>query len=259
MMPLRPEHRLAIFGAPVDMIGPLEALKFVEYGVHQADSPVCILDLNPEKVCLLADRPGLMRLFWNASVVLADGVGVVLAARLLHGTRLPRVPGADLMEAICAVACERDYRIFLFGASEAANTAAAAELRRRHRNIKIVGCIHGYVPPAENGTLIDEINASGAEILFVGLGSPRQEEWIAANLPWLRVKVCQAVGGALDTISGNVRRAPKFVRCLGLEWAFRLLQQPVRCGRQIRLLRFAIAVLFAALCRRASALVPSQQ
>jgi N-acetylglucosaminyldiphosphoundecaprenol N-acetyl-beta-D-mannosaminyltransferase len=122
-----------------------------------------------------------------------------------------------------------------------------AVLRQRHPGIEIVGREHGYVSDADMPSLIDRINASRAHVLFVGLGSPRQERWLEEWLPSLDVRVCQGVGGSLDAISGAVPRAPLLFRRMGLEWLYRLTTQPHRAGRQVRLARFAAEVFMARL------------
>jgi N-acetylglucosaminyldiphosphoundecaprenol N-acetyl-beta-D-mannosaminyltransferase len=147
------------------------------------------------------------------------------------------------MQRICAVALERSYRIFVLGASEGVNAAAVIELRRRFPGINIVGRANGYWKPEDNPALIQRINDSCADIVFVALGSPRQERWMEANLPHLNVKVCQGIGGTLDTIVGAVKRAPDAWQALGLEWAYRLLRQPSRARRQFKLLSFVLEVL----------------
>ena len=115
--------------------------------------------------------------------------------------------------------------------------------------LRIVGNQHGFVQPPEMAGLIEEINRSGADILFVGLGSPRQEFWMATHLPALKVKVCQGVGGTFDVLAGKVRRAPRRWRDLHLEWAYRLLTEPRRLPRQIALPKFAWQVLAARMGR----------
>jgi exopolysaccharide biosynthesis WecB/TagA/CpsF family protein len=183
-------------------------------------------------------------------LLVPDGIGVTVAARWLYGVRIGRVPGVDLMARICEVAPNAGYRLFVYGGSEQVNRLAVDRLRARHRDIRIVGREHGYAPGEDAGSLVERINASAADVLFVGLGSPRQERWIERWLPSLRVKVCQGVGGSLDAISGMVPRAPWGVRRVGMEWCYRLVTQPSRVRRQTKLIRFAGEVALARLRRR---------
>jgi len=151
------------------------------------------------------------------------------------------------MQAICAAAPARNYRIFIYGASEATNREAVRTLRLRYPGIDIVGSQDGYLPAKEMDGLISRINQARPDILFVALGSPRQEMWIQQYLPRLDVKVVQGIGGTLDTIAGSVRRAPRWMQGAGLEWFYRLLQQPSRAYRQLCLLRFAAEILLVKL------------
>ena len=237
---MNPVH---IFQLPVSQVTMESALGFVEQRVRSASSPSYIVSANPEKVYQVRSAPTVRAVFHGAGLVIPDGVGIVIAARLLYGIRLSRVPGADLMQAICAVAASRNYRIFLFGASEATNRKSVDVLRERHPGIAIVGARHGYMPEEGTDALIAEINEARADVLFVALGSPRQELWIQKHVPRLNVKVIQGIGGTLDAIAGNVKRAPRWMRAAGVEWFYRLLAQPSRAHRQLNLIRFGTDVL----------------
>jgi N-acetylglucosaminyldiphosphoundecaprenol N-acetyl-beta-D-mannosaminyltransferase len=122
-------------------------------------------------------------------------------------------------------------------------------LRQRYPGIRIVGRQHGYVSEAEMPGVVDRINASRADILFVALGSPKQELWIDTYRPHLRVKICQGVGGTFDVVAGRVRRAPPVVLAAHLEWLYRLVKQPKRLIRQRALPLFAAHTLRAAASR----------
>ncbi len=230
--------RLHVLNTPVDCVDMHGALEFVDAYVHGAQEPGTILAVNPEKVYALRGNPFLRDFFDRATLLIPDGIGIVKALNLLHGVKAKRVPGADLMQRICAAAPKRNYRLFIYGASEEVNRGAVEILRRRYPGIQIVGRANGYVKPEQMDNLIEAINASHADILFVALGSPRQEQWMHQYLSRLDVKLCQGIGGTLDTITGAVERAPIGFQRLGLEWFYRLLRQPARIGRQMNLLRF---------------------
>lgn len=151
------------------------------------------------------------------------------------------------MQNICARSARKGHKLFIYGASEEVNKGAVAELERRYPGINIVGRANGYIKDEDMEGLVESINQSGADILFVALGSPRQERWMQAHLPNLRVKLCQGIGGTLDTITGRVARAPKAFQAVGLEWFYRLLKQPSRAKRQSKLLIFIWEVLLAKL------------
>lgn len=244
-MKMTQPERCRILGAPVDALDMTSALAFIDRYVAEGERPGVVLAMNPEKVYALRRDPFLKRFFDGAALLLPDGIGVVLALRFLHGRKIDRAPGADLMQALCARSPETGHRIFVYGASEEVNKGAVEELGRRHPGIRIVGRANGYLPEEEMGGLVAQINDSGADILFVALGSPRQEKWMQEHLPQLNIKIAQGIGGTLDTITGRVKRAPKLFQKLGLEWLYRLLAQPSRIVRQKALPRFAWEVLRA--------------
>lgn len=241
--------RVNILGVPVDCVDMARSLDRVAAMVR-GDRAHTILAVNPEKVIQAQSDPILRRALEGAGLLIPDGVGVVWAVRLLCKEHLSRVPGAELMPAICAESASLGYRLFLFGASAEVNTQAVAELRGRHPRIEIVGHHHGYVDDAGMAAVIEAINRSGANVLFVALGSPKQEQWMEKYLPQLpAVRVCQGVGGTFDVLAGRVRRAPLALRRANLEWFYRLLTQPRRALRQAAIPRFAWQVLRARFAR----------
>jgi N-acetylglucosaminyldiphosphoundecaprenol N-acetyl-beta-D-mannosaminyltransferase len=182
--------------------------------------------------------------FQSADLLIPDGISIVLSARLLHGARVSRVPGVDLMHRICAMAARLKLGVFVYGAQEEINRKAAERLKILYPGLDIVGRSHGYVKEQAMSDLIDLINLSGAEILFLALGSPNQEKWYAAHCRELyNIKICQGIGGTLDVIAGTVQRAPKIWQRCNAEWLYRLLQDPKRIKRQKVLPLFALKVL----------------
>ncbi len=241
--------RVNVLGVPVDCVDMARSLEVVDAMVR-GDRAQTVLAINPEKVIKAQSDPVLRRALADAGLVIPDGIGVVYAIRLLWGETVTRVPGAELMPAICAVSAARGYRLFLFGASAEVNAQAVAELRRQHPGIAIVGHRDGYVEEARMTELVEAINRSGANVLFVALGSPRQELWMEKYLPQLPgVRVCQGVGGTFDVIAGRVRRAPSPLRRANLEWFYRLVTEPRRALRQAALPRFVWQVLRARFAR----------
>ena len=244
---LSPPKRVTVLGIPVDCVDMSRTLAYVRDAVA-TDRAHCILAVNPEKVITAQADPVLRRAMENAALLIPDGIGVVYAVRLLWRERIARVPGAELMPAICAASAREGYRLFLFGASEAVNAQAVAELQRCYPGITIAGRHHGYVDEADMGAVVDAINRSGSNVLFVALGSPKQELWMEKYLPRLPgIRVCQGVGGTFDVIAGRVRRAPLAVRRTNLEWFYRLVTDPRRMRRQVALPRFVYQVLRARL------------
>jgi N-acetylglucosaminyldiphosphoundecaprenol N-acetyl-beta-D-mannosaminyltransferase len=233
--------RVDILGVPVDCVGMHEALEYAE-SVIRGEGHVSVVAVNPEKIIRAQKDPLLKNQLVSAGLLIPDGIGVVLAARLLGFCRMERVPGSEFMPALCERAAQRGYSIYLFGASQEVNDRAAEVLRKRFPGIHIVGNHHGYVGPDEMRNVIDSINGSGAQILFLALGSPSQELWMSDYLGQTRVKLCQGVGGTFDVIAGRVRRAPLIFRKIQLEWFYRLMTQPQRLFRQTALPLFAYKI-----------------
>lgn len=234
--------RIEVLGVPVDCVDMMHAVAFVDESI-QAQRAVSILAVNPEKVIKAQSDATVMRLLSNAGLLIPDGIGVVLAARLFGLGKMQRVPGSELMPKLCELAALRGYKVFLFGASPEVNDAAALRLRESYPGLNVAGRQHGYIKDEEMSALVERINASGAQIVFVALGSPRQELWIEKYAPQLDAKVFQGVGGTFDVIAGSVKRAPWLFRKMHLEWFYRLVSQPKRVLRQTALPKFAYQVL----------------
>lgn len=244
-------ERIEILGVPVDAVDMAGAVATVDSWMT-GDHARCVLAVNPEKVITARHDPQLRGMLASAGLLIPDGIGVVMAARLLGLGRFTRVPGAELMPQLCALAARNGYRVFLYGAAEDVNRRACEVLTERYPGLQIAGRRNGYATPDEMEALVDEINASGALLLFVALGSPRQELWMQTHLDRLEVKAIQGVGGTFDVLAGNVRRAPAVFRRLHVEWLYRLLSNPRRLLRQTALPKFAALVLARLFKRQAS-------
>ncbi len=241
--------RRQLLGMPVDAIDMDLAMVLIDQSLAAGSKRRTVLAMNPEKVFALENDPQLRTVFQDAFLVLPDGIGVVAGLRLLHRLPVGRVPGADLMQRLCALAALRGYGIFLYGATEEVNAGAADELVRRNPGLRVVGRQNGYLPEDEMDGLIERLNDVRPDLLFVALGSPRQEEWMSRWLPQLDVGICQGIGGTLDTIVGTVKRAPLVFQKTGLEWFYRLASQPGRAKRQAKLPLFAARVVLERLKR----------
>ena len=236
-------ERLNVLGAPVDSVDMNTALDFVADAVRTRTSAGAILAVNPEKVYVLRRDAFLREFFEQAALLIPDGIGIVKALRILFGKKVTRCAGADLMQNICREAPRHGYKLFLYGSSEKVNSTACDILRAKYPGIQIVGRSNGFVKPEEMEQLVSRINESKADILFVAMGSPKQEQWMYQYAPQLTtVKLCQGIGGTLDTIVGTVKRAPGVWQKIGLEWFYRLLCQPRRFKRQVNCFTFAAEV-----------------
>jgi len=234
--------RIQVLGAPIDCVDMQQALDVVDFMI-KGNKPQTVIAINPEKVIKAQSNPKLLEWMNKAGLLIPDGIGVVVAVRLLTGDNISRVPGAELMPAICEQSLTKGYKLFLLGATRDVNNAAVNTLRRRYPGIDIVGNQDGYFGDDEMPALIEKINNSNADVLFVALGSPRQELWMEQYLPLTNIKVCQGVGGTFDVLAGNVKRAPFLFRKMHLEWFYRLITQPKRLFRQTALPKFAFQLL----------------
>jgi N-acetylglucosaminyldiphosphoundecaprenol N-acetyl-beta-D-mannosaminyltransferase len=249
------EHieRVRILDVPVDLVTMPKALEYVDNLLRGTKVGNTIMALNPRKVISLNNDPQLKEFFENSTLIIPDGMGVVWAVKWLFGKGTQRVTGIDLMDHICQLAAQEGYKIFVLGATEEVSCKAVRRLRIKHPGISIVGRSNGYIPEESIDGLIKKLNNSGAEILFLALGSPKQEKFLQYYLPQLRVKICQGVGGALDVISGKKKRAPKFLRMIGLEGFYRLLNNPSRYSNYKYLLEFFMKILRSRISRKSPA------
>jgi N-acetylglucosaminyldiphosphoundecaprenol N-acetyl-beta-D-mannosaminyltransferase len=197
--------------------------------------------INPEKVYRAGQDQKLKAVLDRADFGICDGVGVSIAAGVLYGHRIPRCTGVDLFLKLIEQASKADWKIFLLGASPEVNETACQKLQERYPTLKIVGHQNGYFK--DNATVIEQINSSGADMLFVAMGSPRQEFWISENRAAIEASFCMGVGGTLDVVSGNIKRAPRFFRQTGTEFLYRLISEPKRWRRQTALPLFMFSVL----------------
>jgi exopolysaccharide biosynthesis WecB/TagA/CpsF family protein len=202
--------------------------------VNLADQgvPMVVNFVNAHCVNLANQRGDYAATLQDSDALLPDGSGIRLAARLAGTNTGDNLNGTDLFPHVCERAAARGTPIFLLGGSPGIAAAAAAVMQARFPDLKIAGTQHGYFADSENDAIVDTINASGAAILFVGFGVPRQELWIARHRDRIDVPLLLGVGGLFDYYSGRIPRAPLLVRRFGCEWMWRLCQEPQRLARR---------------------------
>jgi len=188
--------------------------------------------VNAAKAVAAEQDHRLREIISRADIVTADGMSVVWASRLLGRPLRERVTGIDLFEKRMACAAESGQSVFLLGARQDVVVAAAEVFKRRHSLLKIVGLHDGYFEEGASSSVADQIRASGADLLFVAMGSPRQELWIAEHIDRSGVKFAIGVGGAFDHLAGYAQRAPRWMQQSGLEWLHRLSREPRRLWRR---------------------------
>ena len=169
----------------------------------------------------------------DADVLLNDGSGVQLASRLAGKPFPTNLVGTDLTPELCELAARREVGVFLLGGHEGVPEQSAKRLRDLVPGLRIAGTHHGYFSPAQNESVIEQINRSEAGIVLVAFGNPLQERWIHTNAPSLRCDLCLGVGGLFDHLSGRLQRAPRWMRSLGIEWVDIVRRQPHKWRRYL--------------------------
>jgi len=198
--------------------------------------------INPIKIYRTWRAPELRDLLRHIDVGICDGVGISIASRILHGRGIPRITGCDLFFRLLELAAQRQWGVYLLGASPESSAAACPELQRMYPDLKIAGTQDGYFENSDE--VIERINASGADLLFVAMGSPKQEEWIARHREAIHTRFCMGVEGNLDVAAGRIKRAPKVFRVTGTEFLFRFILEPrKRLSHQGILLSFLLEVI----------------
>lgn len=222
------------------------AAEYIRGRIAEGRKTFCVA-MNPEKVYRARRDAALKRVLEGAHARICDGVGLALASRILLGKRLERCTGVDLFFAMAGMAEAEGWSVFLLGASAESNRRARAALRRMLPRLRIAGARDGFF--RDSAEVVEEINRSGAQLLFAAMGSPRQEFWIHERLERLNPLLCMGIGGSLDVLAGCARRAPAVFRKTGTEWLFRLVSDPKRARRQMALPLFAWEVLKEAVAR----------
>jgi exopolysaccharide biosynthesis WecB/TagA/CpsF family protein len=236
-------RRQSILGLPVDGLTYDQWMATIDHWIQTSDRCHHVCTVNPEFMMIAQTDPIFANVLRRASICVPDGVGLLWAARRL-GEPLPqRVTGSDGVPRIAQESHLRGWKLFFLGAGEGVAQKAADVLKDQYPNVQVVGVYGGNPSPEEEDAIVQMINDSGADIVLVAYGAPKQDLWIARNLPHLRCKMAMGVGGSFDFIAGIVPRAPVWMRNSGLEWLYRLYLQPSRIRRMTRLPRFVWAVL----------------
>ena len=197
-----------------------------------ARAPLSIGVVNAAKLVHMQGEPDLREAVQSSDLVVADGMSVVWASHLLGGSLPERVAGIDLFERLLGLAEDAGYSVYLLGAEPDVLEAAVRVVRQRHPRLRIAGSHHGYFSPAEEPDLVKTIAASRPDLLFVGMSSPKKEVFLARWGEEIGAPVCHGVGGSIDVMAGKVRRAPGVWQRLGMEWLYRVLQEPRRLWRR---------------------------
>ncbi|HEV2250465.1 MAG TPA: WecB/TagA/CpsF family glycosyltransferase [Candidatus Limnocylindria bacterium] len=235
------DRRVDILGVGFDRVALVDAVARIEACLDRGER-VFIVTANPEFVMLCRADPELAAIARRADLVVPDGTGAVVAARLLRDPLPGRAPGRLLVDRLAAVATERGLSVFLLGAAPGVAERAATTLRGRHPALRIAGTYGGSAD--DDADVLPRVAAAAPDILLVAFGMPRQERWIARGLERLpSVRIAVGVGGSLDYLAGAAKAPPGVVHAIGLEWLWRLIREPRRWRRQRVLPMFVLLVL----------------
>lgn len=234
--------KVNILNIPFDNISNKEALdKLLEFLNEEKNH--LLVTPNPEIVMEAQNNKLLFNIIKEADLVIPDGIGVVLASRLLNDKIRERVAGCDLIFELFNYINDTKETVYLLGGKPGVAKKAKSLMEKKYKNINIVGFHHGYFNNTEELLIINEIKNLKPSILLVGLGCPRQEEWIYKNKDILPVKISAGIGGSIDVMSGNTKRAPIIFRKLNLEWLHRIMLEPSRIARVKKIPLFFLMVL----------------
>lgn len=235
--------RIDVAGIPVDNVSIDEALSRIE-GFVISGKPHFGVAINPEKVIKAKQDRVLAKLLRKSDLNFCDGVGVIWAVRIFYHEHLKaRVTGVDLFLKLLELADKKHWRLYLLGARPEALKKVVSIVGDRYPGIVMVGWHDGYFTPADEPALVEEIAQAHPDILFAGMGSPKQEKFISSNKTSMGVPFSMGIGGSYNVLSGEFKRAPAAVQRLGLEWLYRFLLDPKRLPRILSLPRFVGIVL----------------
>jgi N-acetylglucosaminyldiphosphoundecaprenol N-acetyl-beta-D-mannosaminyltransferase len=224
-------ERINVLGCPITRLNLDGFVTRIEEFIASG-RPHYVAVVNAAKLVKMRTDKELEESVVGADLIGADGVPLVWVSRLF-GNPLPgRVNGTDLMYALLQRASEKGYRIFFFGATDEVLQKVLDVVRKRYPGVQIAGARHGYFASADEPDIVNQIRESRADILFIAFGTPRKELWVKRYLTAMEVPAIHGVGGSFDVLAGVIPRAPLWMQRNGLEWLFRLFQEPRRMWRR---------------------------
>lgn len=237
--------KIAVRGLYFDNVTMTEALAFAENAL-QGEKLCTVFTPNAEIAQMCVEDESLGALINRADLLLPDGAGVVMASKILDTPLREKVAGIDFAAGVLALCEKEGASVFFLGGKPGIAEKAKEKLLERFPALRIVGTNDGYFQKtgAENEAIIEKINESGASVLFVCLGAPAQEKWLFENGDKLKsIRLAAGLGGTLDVFAGEVKRAPKFFIDAKLEWFYRLMKEPRRLGRMMKLPKYIFGAI----------------
>ena len=231
-----------VLGAPVDLVAMDGAMARIGELIARRE-PSQVVTADASGLVAAQTDSLLASIYRSAELVTADSIGVLWALGRGGHKLGERVSGVDLVDRICAASADKGWRIFFLGSAPGVAETAAEKLRLKYPGCNIVGTRHGYFPAESDALVAEEVAAFQPDVLFVAMGIPRQEKFIAATKAIHRAKVSIGVGGSLDVFSGRAKRAPAVIQRLNLEWLWRTLLNPKKLPKALTLPRFVWMVL----------------
>lgn len=234
--------KVNILGVNVDMVDINGAadriMEFLdEEGLHTVFTP------NSEIIMAAYRDAAFADILNRADLLTADGIGVVYASKILKKPIKERAAGYDIACTVLDRIKDTGHKLYLFGGKPGVAEDAMTRLLQKYKGLKIVGLRNGYFKPEDEKSIVEDINNSGADIVFVCLGAPLQEKWIDRHRTELKTHVAMGIGGSLDVFAGKTERAPEFFCKTGLEWFYRLCKEPWRAKRMMDLPKFGMTVM----------------
>ena len=224
-------NRLKLLNGNFNIVTRAETISWIDRIIQKNDKAY-LCTVNVAILMTMREERRLQEFVDNASLVVADGAPIVWYSRLSKSKIPERVTGIDLVEDLCEKSETAGHRIFLLGATQETLDAAATTILSRHPNVKIAGMHDGYFRAEDSEAVVNRINESNAQILLVAMGVPRQEHFIMDNWQSLDVNIAIPIGGSFEVIAGNKQRAPEFIQSIGMEWFYRLIQEPERLWKR---------------------------
>lgn len=237
------QRTIRILDIPIAAITMQEAVNYaLSFSINRENKAHTIMTPNAEIVMRAQKDEELKEALLSADLLIPDGSGLVWASKSLGKSFPERVAGIDLMSSLLGEAAQRGYTVYFLGAKEKVVRKAKKKAEEKWPGLVISGFHHGYFSFEDNEKVVDSIHAAAPDILFVGMGAPRQEKWIAMNQSKLHVPLVMGVGGSFDVISDKSMRAPIWMQKIGMEWFFRLIKEPKRIKRMAVLPLFVLKV-----------------
>lgn len=238
-------NKINIRGVNFDSVTMNEAVEICRGFLDAADGGARVIHTpNAEIVQMCIERNEYYDLINSADLIIPDGAGVILASKILRNPLSKgKVAGIELCENLIKLSAEKGKSVFFLGGKPGIADSAAARMKERYPALDIAGCNDGYFK--DNAAVIKKINDSGASVLLVCLGVPGQEKWMFSHRSELNIKLMGGFGGSFDIYAGVSHRAPRIFIRLNLEWLYRLICEPRRIGRMMKLPKFILGMIFS--------------